>query len=380
MGVKGWISLIIIVATALSTLFVLQVLLDPTREIPDPYYRQTGPNITSESELRQILPLLDDSYEESYFDCSEMSAFLEWYLEGRGVDTVIVTGKQDQPHNITAGGFEYKKSTGDHAWIVANISGREVLIESTLARIVPDALVPYYIPDDAHDDIYGVVSTYGCADEYDWWTVVAIESNATGSSTGSSTGSPISLPTGSPMPFPTPIRLPPVSELESDIFDLVNREREKSGLTQLKSNEEIAGIARLRSCELIGGMSASIDDDSKPADLLRAHGVYYFDISVEETLALPGPIYDYEASLQRISDLWTRNKSESESESGTDTSVSDIDESGIGVSVDPDGNIFVTRLSIRRIYCGYRGAPCCKEQGYYPWCYKPWRCNRGICN
>ncbi len=186
---------------------------------------------------------------------------------------------------------------------------------------------------------------------------------------------------GSPVPFKTPVSLPASTELEMDIFDLVNMERGDNGLLALKQNDEIAEVVRAYNRDLAArkdsgdgdGNCDDDDDDDVLGDLLKKSGIYYFDISVEQTLSVPGPVYDYEEFLQTCLDAWEHG------ESGEYAGAADLDESGIGVAVCPDGNIYITQVSIRRIHCGYKGAPCCKEQGYYPWCYKPWDCNRGIC-
>lgn len=343
--------MIIALIVVLSILFLFYGMSDPSRDIPDPYYRNIGSNATNEGELRQILPLLEGEYVEGYFDCSEMAVFIEWYLEGHGIDTEIVTGKHDQPHNISVGGFEYEKSTGDHAWVASNISREVVLIEPTIARIVPKELEQYYSADEIHDDVYGIVKSSGCVDEYDWWTVIDIDS---------------------PVQFPTPVRLPPASEIETDIFDLVNRERENNGLEAMEWNDEIADIARAHSRDPASYEHTDESDESE--NILSKNGIYYFDIFVKRTLSLPGPVYNYEESLKTCLDAWTCEESEKQ------ISESDLDESGVGVAMDSDGNIYFTQISIRRIHCGYKGAPCCKEEGYYPWCYKPWGCDRGICD
>jgi len=276
---KKWIiTLTIFPIAALSLLFAFHDIFDPVRDIPDPYYQDTGHNVTNRSELIHILPLLKDTYQEDYFDCSEMSAFMEWYLEGHGVDTVIVTGERNQPHNISAGGFEYEKGAGDHAWIISNVSGEMVLIEPTLARVVPKSLESYYLTDKVYNDIYDAVGSSRSVEEYDWWAVVDIDS---------------------PVPFKTPVSLPASTELETDIFDLVNMEREDDGLLALKQNDEVAEVARTYSCDLAArGDSGNGDgsgnygddgDDDELGDLLKKSRIYYFDISIEQTLSVPGP-------------------------------------------------------------------------------------------
>ena len=348
------IALVIIHISVLSLLFAFHNIFDPVRDIPDPYYRDPGPYVNNRSELIHILPLLTDTYQEDYFDCSEMSAFMEWYLEGHGVDTIIVTGVRNQPYNISAGGFEYEKGAGAHAWIVSNVSGERILIEPTLARVVPKSLEIYYITDKTYNNIYDAVRSGRSVGEYDWWTVVDI---------------------GSSVPFKTPVPLPASTELEMVIFDRVNNERAADGLPALKQNDEIAKVARTYSRDLAARMDSGNDDDNADelVDLLKKSGIYYFDVCTGRMLSVPGPVYDYEEFLQTCLDAWTHG------ESGEDTGAADIDESGIGVTVDPGGNIHITQVSIRRIHCGYKGASCCKQQGYYPWCYKQWECNQGIC-
>ena len=64
-------------------------------------------------------------YEPSLFDCSEMSAFLEWYLENEGWHTVIKTG-------ITP-----NDSGGKHAWLLVETSaGKYMPVEATQWSVV----------------------------------------------------------------------------------------------------------------------------------------------------------------------------------------------------------------------------------------------------
>jgi hypothetical protein len=45
---------------------------------------------TREKELRVLN--LEDYYKENESDCSELSAYSEWWLEGHGIDAYIVEG------------------------------------------------------------------------------------------------------------------------------------------------------------------------------------------------------------------------------------------------------------------------------------------------
>ncbi|MFX0107974.1 MAG: hypothetical protein ACFE7R_06810 [Candidatus Hodarchaeota archaeon] len=66
-----------------------------------------------------------ESYEYRVFDCSEMSACLEWFLENRGWNVIIVSG--DSPDG----------SSGRHAWLLVEVSqGKYMPVESTTIRIV----------------------------------------------------------------------------------------------------------------------------------------------------------------------------------------------------------------------------------------------------
>jgi hypothetical protein len=64
------------------------------------------------SELEECLSRwnwVEGTYKAGSFDCGEMSAFLEWYLENEGWNTVIVVG--DTP-----------SGSGRHAWLLVETS------------------------------------------------------------------------------------------------------------------------------------------------------------------------------------------------------------------------------------------------------------------
>ena len=100
----------------------------------------------------------------------------------------------------------------------------------------------------------------------DWWAVVDISS---------------------PVPFKTPVSLPASTELETDIFDWVNMEREDDGLPALKQNDEIVEVARAYNRDLAARRDSGDGDDGELGDSLKKSGIYYFDISVKQTLSVP---------------------------------------------------------------------------------------------
>jgi len=97
-------------------------------------------------------------YEENVFDCSEMSAYLEWYLENEGWNTKIVVG--DSPF-----GTEY------HAWLLVETSeGAYMPVESTTAEIVwwdDTHFDNYWTYDDTFETIQDALDY--SETEFDWW-------------------------------------------------------------------------------------------------------------------------------------------------------------------------------------------------------------------
>jgi len=97
-------------------------------------------------------------YEENVFDCSEMSAYLEWYLENEGWNTIIVIG--DAPFD-----------TGYHAWLLVETSeGKYTPVESTTAEIVwweDTNFDNYWIYDDTFETIQDALAY--SETEFDWW-------------------------------------------------------------------------------------------------------------------------------------------------------------------------------------------------------------------
>jgi hypothetical protein len=97
-------------------------------------------------------------YEENVFDCSEMSAYLEWHLENEGWNALIVAG-------------EAPWDGGGHAWLLVETSeGQYMPVESTTIEIVwweDPNFDNYFIYDYTFETIQEAVDYY--ESEFDWW-------------------------------------------------------------------------------------------------------------------------------------------------------------------------------------------------------------------
>jgi len=96
-------------------------------------------------------------YEENIFDCSEMSAFLEYWLENKGFNTDIVTN-------------------ADHSWIIVETErGNWVHVESTSSQ-------PYIIDERPYirrfKEIFQAINI--SPTEYDWWKSIREGENIIG--------------------------------------------------------------------------------------------------------------------------------------------------------------------------------------------------------
>ncbi|MBE0525265.1 MAG: hypothetical protein IBX40_13185 [Methanosarcinales archaeon] len=97
-------------------------------------------------------------YQAGVFDCSEMSAFLEWHLENEGWHTKIVAG--DSPFG-----------SGRHAWLLVETSeGKYMPVEATSVRVVwwsDPNFDNYWIYDHKFETIQEAIDYY--ESEFDWW-------------------------------------------------------------------------------------------------------------------------------------------------------------------------------------------------------------------
>ena len=99
-----------------------------------------------------------EPYQESVFDCSEMSAYLEWYLEKQGWNAIIILG--DAPFG---GGY--------HAWLLVEASTDHYMpVESTTIEIVwwDDPYFDNYFIYDYEFETIEEAMAYD-ESEFDWW-------------------------------------------------------------------------------------------------------------------------------------------------------------------------------------------------------------------
>lgn len=97
-------------------------------------------------------------YLPNEFDCSEMSAYLEWRLENEGYHTIIVVG------NAPGGG-------DGHAWLLVETSVHQYTpVEATTYRIV-DWSNPFFDDYFVYEYQFETIqeALYYSATDFDWW-------------------------------------------------------------------------------------------------------------------------------------------------------------------------------------------------------------------
>ena len=101
----------------------------------------------------------ESAYVLNKFDCSQMSAYLEWKFENEGYHTVIVTG--DSPDG-----------SGYHAWLLVELEeGKYMPVEATAYSIVywsSPYFDKYYEYEYEFETIHDVSFIYDEA-EFKWW-------------------------------------------------------------------------------------------------------------------------------------------------------------------------------------------------------------------
>ena len=100
----------------------------------------------------------EGAYVAGEFDCSEMSAYLEWKLENEGYNTLIVTG--DSPFGL-----------GKHAWLLVQTSVEGYMpVEATTYSIVywwDMDFDNYFVYDHQFENIQEALDY--SPNEFDWW-------------------------------------------------------------------------------------------------------------------------------------------------------------------------------------------------------------------
>ena len=101
---------------------------------------------------------IEGTYVEDEFDCSEMSAYIEWRLENAGFHTVIIVG-------------QCPWSGGAHAWLLVETSqGKYMPVEATQYALVKwenPHFDQYFNYDHSFDTIYEALD-YNY-DSFNWW-------------------------------------------------------------------------------------------------------------------------------------------------------------------------------------------------------------------
>lgn len=147
-------------------------------DIPNGYYLQAAA-AHSQSTLERLEAVLREfrqrfRYEMHIYDCSNMSAYLEWALENLGFDARIAAGKVPW----------YPESTGRHAWVIVRTAdGHVVAVETTSSEFSPRRVGGVVYPGDGllyenyvlngeyfveYDTVHAFAATYWVT-EYAWW-------------------------------------------------------------------------------------------------------------------------------------------------------------------------------------------------------------------
>jgi len=152
-----------------SSALVLQTTKPP---IPEPYYTSTrNPELTYDDLERVVFDAsMPHEYERDVFDCTEGSAYMEWYLENKGFDTII-------------------KKWNRHAYVIVRLSPNDnpcinSFLDSGRAQFFGHCRWDYVKDNYEYENIYEALRyedewheniSPGWKREYsewDWWTEV----------------------------------------------------------------------------------------------------------------------------------------------------------------------------------------------------------------
>jgi len=186
-----------------------------------------------------------------------------------------------------------------------------------------------------------------------------------------------------------------VEWLEQRTFDLVNEERVKYGLNELKWNNEILTVCRLHGADMAENdfFSHTGSDGSNVSGRLMNAGIYYLNSSGENIFMTGGVDYYTLNLLRQVKEITYKSFEElaqsavvgwmNSSGHRENILAAWYDESAVGIYVLNESALnisyYFTQNFITRVVCGYKGGECCTTAGYLPWCYVPWQCVNGIC-
>lgn len=181
-----------------------------------------------------------------------------------------------------------------------------------------------------------------------------------------------------------------IAWLELRTFELVNYERTSHGLSALQWSDTIASVARAHSADMAlnAYFSHTGSDGSNVSSRLQAGGVYDWNESAENILEESGVSYymvnilgivrqteykTFEQLAQNATQGWMNSTGHREN-----ILTPTLDRSGMGV-YQFNGSYYLTQDFVTTVSCGFKAGPCCVQEGYYPWCYVPWKCKSGLC-
>ncbi len=141
--------------------FVEESSVNEQYRIPEPYYTATFHQYSGTDNLRAYLERKEwaRAYEAGKFDCTEMSAFLEYRLENEGWHTVIVVADE----------FE----GGGHCWLLVETKLNQYMPVEATSRVVVDYDNPkfkeYFNYNYTFETIYDAMDIGPTA--FDWWNI-----------------------------------------------------------------------------------------------------------------------------------------------------------------------------------------------------------------
>jgi len=142
-----------------SSALVLQTTKPP---IPEPYYTSTrNPELTYDDLERVVFDAsMPHEYERDVFDCTEGSAYMEWYLENKGFDTII-------------------RLKNRHAYVIVRLNPKDECVNSFLDHGRAQFLGYCRYDDDnskhkEYENIYEACEQ-GWYSEWDWWNEAPVQ-------------------------------------------------------------------------------------------------------------------------------------------------------------------------------------------------------------